>query len=190
MSPPADRAAAVSAKLVALRDEFDASFALPLRRHDDNQDELLTIRAGGRAYALRLSQTSGLFPDRPVTPLPGPLPALLGVAGFGGAITPVYDLAALLGHPVPNRPRWLVLAAGTPPLALAFHDLDGHVRVRSGAIVAEAQTGAGCVRGMVTLPGGTRPIVDVTAARAVVHRLAGQHRGDAAPHPTDVKERT
>ena len=176
MSAPADQApAAVSAKLAGLREEFDASFARPLRRHDDDQDELLTVRTGGRAYALRLSQTSGLFPDRPVTPLPGPLPALLGVAGFGGTITPVYDLAALLGHPVPDRPRWLVLAAGTPALALAFHDLDGHVRVPSTAIVAEAHAGAGCVRGMVSLPGGTRPIVDVTAARTAVHRLAGPH---------------
>lgn len=185
MSAPMERITAVSARLARLRDEFDASFALPLRRHDDDQEELLAIRAGGRAYALRLSQTSGLFPDRPVTPLPGPLPALLGVAGFSGAITPVYDLAALLGHPIPDRPRWLVQAVGTPPLALAFHGLDGHVRVPTSAIVAEEHAGSGCVRGMVPLADGTRPIVDVTAARAVVHRLAGHHRTDV-----DVKEQT
>jgi len=168
----------VTARLAALREEFDASFARPLRSHDDDQAELLAIQAGGRPYALRLSQTSGLYPDRPVTPLPGPLPALLGLAGFGGAITPVYDLSALLGHPVPDRPRWLVLAAGTPSLALAFHDLDGHVRVPSAAIVTEGHEGSGCVRGMVPLPGGIRPIVDVVAARNVVHRLAGHHRID------------
>ena len=174
----------VAARRAALREEFDASFARPLRRHDDEHHELLAIRAGGRTYALRLSQTTGLYPDRPVTPLPGPLPALLGLAGFGGAITPVYDLAALLGHAVPERPRWLVLAAGTPPLALAFHDLDGHVRVPSAAIVAEAGEGAGCLRGMVSLPGGIRPIVDVGAARAVVHRLAGPHRTDSKEQQT------
>jgi purine-binding chemotaxis protein CheW len=113
--------------------------------------------------------------DRPVTPLPGPQAALLGVAGFGGAIVPVYDLAALLGHPVPERPRWLVVAAGTPPLALAFHNLDGHVRVPTSAIVDEAgsNTGRDVLRGMVPLPGGTRPIVDLLSARAVVHQLTG-----------------
>jgi chemotaxis signal transduction protein len=108
-----------------------------------------------------------------VTPLPGPVPALLGLAGFGGTIVPVYDLAALLGHPGPDRPRWLVLAAGAPPLALAFAELDGHVRVPAAAIVTDGHAGPDGVRGMVTLPGGTRPLVDVPATRALVHRLAG-----------------
>jgi chemotaxis signal transduction protein len=164
---------AVAQRLARLRGDFDRSFAEPLRRHDEEHDELLAIRAGGRPYALRLSQTSGLHPDRPVTPLPGRLAALLGVAGFSGAIVPVYDLAALLGHPAADPPRWLVLAAGAPPLALAFHDLDGHVQVRTDSIITEGHEGAGCVRGMVPLAGGSRPIVDVPAARAAVHRLTG-----------------
>jgi chemotaxis signal transduction protein len=162
----------VAARLAELRADFDRSFGRPARRHDEEDAELLAVRAGGRPYALRLSQTSGLFPDRPVTALPGPIAALLGVAGFGGAIVPVYDLAALLGHAVPDRPRWLVLAAGSPALALAFHELDGHVRVPSGSIMAEGRAG-GILRGMVPLPGGTRSIVDLPAARAAVHALAG-----------------
>jgi chemotaxis signal transduction protein len=160
-----------------LREEFDRSFAQPVRNHDDEHVELLSIRAGGRPYAIRLSQTSGLHPDRPVTPLPGPQPALLGLAGFAGQVVPVYDLAALLGHPVGERPRWLVLAGGSPPLGLAFHELDGHVRVSSGEIVREASDQVtGSVRGMVALPGGVRPIVDVPAARATVHALTGHDR--------------
>ena len=103
------------------------------------------------------------------------MPALLGVAGFSGQIVPVYDLAALLGHPVPDRPRWLVLAGGAPPLALAFHELDGHLRVPAGTILAGSRQDTGILRGMVPLPGGTRPIVDVPAARAAVHRLTGHH---------------
>jgi chemotaxis signal transduction protein len=165
----------VASRIDRLRGEFDRSFAEPARRHDVEHVELLAIHAGDRPYALRLSQTSGLHPDRPVTPLPGPQPALLGLAGFAGTAVPVYDLAALLGHPVAARPRWLVLATGTPPLALAFHDLDGHVRVDADAIVAEAMAdGArGSLRGMVTLAGGARPIIDVPAARAAVHALTG-----------------
>ncbi|MFG1604494.1 chemotaxis protein CheW [Actinoplanes sp. NPDC049265] len=163
--------------LNVLREEFDRSFAMPARQHDAEQSELLAVRAGGRAYALRLAQTSGLWPDRPVTPLPGPVAALLGVAGFGGTIVPVYDLAALLGHPAPERPRWLVLATGTPALALAFHELDGHVRVPTDAIVTEASEHPhGCLRGMVALAGGIRPIIDLEAARTAVHTMAGHQR--------------
>jgi purine-binding chemotaxis protein CheW len=168
----------VSERIAGLRADFDRSFTEPVRRHDEEQAELLAIRAGARPYALRLSQTSGLFPDRPVTPLPGPVPALLGVAGFGGAIVPVYDLATLLGHPLPERPRWLVLAAGSPALALAFHQLDGHLRVPVHSIVTEDRHGSGSLRGMVPLPGGSRPIVDLPATRNAVHRLAGHRDTD------------
>jgi chemotaxis signal transduction protein len=165
----------VTDRLAGLRADFDRSFAEPARQHDAEYAELLAIHAGGRPYALRLSQASGVHSDRPVTPLPGPQAALLGVAGFSGAIVPVYDLAALLGHPVPDRPRWLALASGTPPLALAFHDVDGHVRVPTSVIVDEAagKDGRDVLRGMVSLPGGIRPIVDLPSARAVVHLLTG-----------------
>lgn len=182
MSPPRGAGHEVADRLDALRTDFDRSFAEPARDHDDQYAELLAVRAGGRPYALLLSQASGLFSDRPVTPLPGPQPALLGLAGFGGTIVPVYDLAALLGHPVPERPRWLVLAAGSPQLALAFHHLDGHLRVPATAILGEADGRAGdhLLRGMVVLPAGTRPIIDLPAARAVVHRLSG--------HPIESRE--
>lgn len=166
----------IDGKVGRLRAEFDRSFAEPARSHDAEQVELLAVRSGGRPYAIRLSQTSGLHPDRAVVPLPGPLPALLGLAGFAGTVVPVYDLAALLGHTVAERPRWLVLATGGPPLGLAFHDLDGHVRVSASAIIPETagDGSGGTVRGMVTLPGGgTRPIIDVPAARSAVHRLTG-----------------
>ena len=167
--------ASVAGRIEQLRRDFDRSFADPVRRHDDEHVELLAMRAGGHPYAIRLAQTAGLHPDRPVTPLPGPLPALLGLAGFAGTVVPVYDLAALLGHPVAERPRWLVLAVGAPPLGLAFHELDGHVRVSAAAIVAEEANGGtrGCLRGIAGLNGSGRPIVDVPATRALVHTLAG-----------------
>jgi chemotaxis signal transduction protein len=171
-------AGGVAERIAELRGDFDRSFAQPARRHDDEHAEMLAIRAGGRSYVLRLSQTAGLFPDRPVTALPGPLSALLGVAGFGGAIVPVYDLAALLGHAVPDRPRWLVLAAGSPALAFAFHELDGHVQVPIEAIIAQGFGARDSLRGMVSLPGGTRSIIDVSAARAAVHELAGHSHPD------------
>jgi chemotaxis signal transduction protein len=178
----------VQNRIEQLRGEFDRSFAEPARSHDVEHVELLAIRAGGRPYAIRLSQTSGLHPDRPVTVLPGPLPALLGLAGFAGTAVPIYDLAALLGHPASERPRWLVLATGRPLLGLAFHELDGHVRVDATAIVGEQDGGQGPVRGMVALPGGTRPIIDVPAARAAVHSLTGHDHG-INEHGTDEETR-
>src|SRR4051812_13907104 len=123
------RTDSVLRRLERLRADFDRSFGEPSRNHDVRHVELLAVGAGGRPDALRLSQTAGLSPARPVTSLPGPEPALLGLAGFAGTVVPVYALAALLGHPVAERPRWLVLAAGAPPLGLAFHELDGHFRV-------------------------------------------------------------
>jgi purine-binding chemotaxis protein CheW len=170
-----DAAKIVSERLTELRTGFDRSFAEPPRRHDLESCELLAIRAGDNRYVLRLSQTSGLFSDRPITPLPGPLAALLGIAGFSGSIVPVYDLGALLGHPTAETPRWLVLATGAPVVALAFHELDGHLRVPTASIVGEAdQHGRrGCLRGMVPLPDGTRAIVDVPSVRTAVHALTG-----------------
>ncbi|BCJ40216.1 hypothetical protein GCM10010168_30740 [Actinoplanes ianthinogenes] len=164
----------IQSRVEQLRADFDHSFSVPARTLDDEGIELLAIGAGGRAYALRLSQTSGLYPDRPVTPLPTTVPALRGLAGFAGVVVPVYDLAALLGHPIADEPRWLVLAAGAPPLALAFHQLDHHVRVPAPDVVDGSGAGTrSCLHGMVRLPDGDRPIVDVPATRALAHRMAG-----------------
>ncbi|MEU4428199.1 chemotaxis protein CheW [Actinoplanes sp. NPDC024001] len=166
----------VADRVTQLREDFDRSFAEPARVLDEESIELLAIGVGDRPYALRLSQTSGVHPDRPVTALPTTLRALLGVAGFAGTVVPVYDLAALLGHPIAQRPRWLVLTAGSPPLALAFHQLDHHLRVSVSDVAGGLADGAGprgYLQGMVRLPDGNRPIIDVPATRALVHQLAG-----------------
>ncbi|MBG0562153.1 chemotaxis protein CheW [Actinoplanes aureus] len=173
----------VAERVARLRTDFDRSFAEPARVLDHESVELLAIRVGDRPYALCLSQTSGVHPDRPVTALPTTLRALLGVAGFAGTIVPVYDLAALLGHPIAQRPRWLALTAGTPPLALAFHELDHHLRVPVTDVVDSVTDGSGprgYLDGMVRLPDGNRSIIDVPATRALVHQLAG--------HPLDPEE--
>ncbi|MFC7531058.1 chemotaxis protein CheW [Actinoplanes sp. GCM10030250] len=170
----------VAERVARLRTDFDASFAEPARLLDGETVELLAVGAGGRPYALRLDQASGVHPDRPVTALPTTLKALLGVAGFAGVVVPVYDLAALLGHPIAQRPRWLVLTSGTPALALAFHELDHHLRVPVTDLVDGAGSG-GYLRGMVRLPDGNRPIIDVPATRALVHQLAGHPLGREEP---------
>jgi chemotaxis signal transduction protein len=174
---PAVIRVSVAERVARLRADFDRSFAEPARVLDSDSVELLAIRAGDRPYAIRLSQSSGVHPDRPVTALPTTVRALLGVAGFAGTVVPVYDLAALLGHPVPQRPRWLLLTTGVPPLALAFHELDRHLRLPVGDVIdgLDGDRRQGCLHGVVRLPDGNRPVVDVQATRELVHQLAG-HR--------------
>jgi purine-binding chemotaxis protein CheW len=180
VSPPDS----VAGLVADLRHRFTRSFAEPPHPPLDDTDELLALRAGGDRYAMRLRQAAGLFSDRPVTPLPGPVPALLGVAGFSGTIVPVYDLGALLGRPSTGLPRWLVLATGSPAFAVAFDSLDGHVRIRTGDLIAEpaGQPPHGCLRGMAALPDGTRPIVDLPAVRAGVHALTGAGQQNEESH--------
>ena len=171
--------ATVADRVARLRGDFDRSFAEPARVGGGDSVELLAIGVGGRPYALRLSHACGVHPDRPVTPLPSTVAALLGIAGFAGTVVPVYDLAALMGHPITERPRWLVLTIGSPPLALAFHELHHHLRVPVTDVIDGHGSDGGphaYLQGLVRLPDGNRPIVDVPATRVLVHQLAGhQH---------------
>ncbi|MQA29588.1 MAG: chemotaxis protein CheW [Luteitalea sp.] len=126
-----------------LRQAFDHSFALAPASQTDTAivQTLLTVRVGSQPYAVRLAELSGLYVDKPVTWLPGPVPELLGVAGLRGTILPVYDLGMLLGRPRAATPRWLLMTAGTP-VGLAVEDFDGYLSVRLEAIVPEVRAEA------------------------------------------------
>jgi purine-binding chemotaxis protein CheW len=90
----------IGERAAAMRLAFDRSFAEPLRPATEAVENLLAIRIGTQAYALRLAEVAGLFADRKVTPVPGGDAALVGIAGFRGAIVPVYGLHTLLvAHP-------------------------------------------------------------------------------------------
>jgi len=173
----------LSIQLAELREAFDRSFAEPPARQGADLEDLLAVKVARRRYVLRLRQVAGLVPDRPVTPLPGPVPALLGVAGFSGSTVAVYDLAAVLGHGTAQDPRWLVLTRGAPVVALAFDDLDGHLRVPGDAVVEHTGGRAGerCVRGMVPRPDGSRPVVDVPAVVQVIRGLTGHPHSNEEP---------
>ena len=149
-----------SDRAAALRREFDDAFGRASLLSDRDGVELLAVRVCADAHAIRLSETAGLFADRRITPVPGPLPELLGMVGLRGAIVPVYDLRLLLGHAPATPPRWLVLAAGGH-VGLAFDKLDRHVVVPRASIVAEpgpAASGAPA-RELVDLPGAGRSVL-------------------------------
>jgi chemotaxis signal transduction protein len=120
-------------RAAALRAAFDRSFAEPAQLDMTPMEDLLAVRVGDDVFAIRLSQIVGLYAGKKVTRVPGGDPALLGIAGFRGAIQPVYGLATLLGRPVEISPRWLVIAAAAP-VALAFDGFEGHLRVASKTI--------------------------------------------------------
>lgn len=122
-----------SLRVSTLRTAFDRSFAEPPRLDLTPMDDLLAVRIGDDVFAIRLSEITGLHADKKITRVPGGDPALLGIAGFRGAIHPVYGLTLLLGRHAETAPRWLVIAAAAP-VALAFDGFDGYVRVASETI--------------------------------------------------------
>jgi chemotaxis signal transduction protein len=127
-----------TARAAEMRLAFDRGFADPVRFDTTATESLLAIRAGAQACAIRLSEVTGLFADKKITRVPGSVAALLGIAGFRGAIVPVYSLQLLLGQsgdPAGARtPRWLVIAASAP-VALAFEAFEGQLRVLPDAIL-------------------------------------------------------
>jgi purine-binding chemotaxis protein CheW len=160
-----------SARAAELRLSFDQSFAAPRRLDPPGETDLLGIRLAGQPYAIRLSEIAGLFADKAVTPMPSRAPDLLGVAGFRGAILPVYDLGAVLGHRAAPAPRWLAIAAAAP-LAIAFEGFDGQLRIACEAILAQPDAGRAFVRELAQGPGIVRPLVHLPSVLDAIKAAA------------------
>lgn len=111
-----------------LRYAFDRSFAEPRRPTEAAPEDFLSIGVGDLRCAVRLGDVAELIVDRPVTPLPGEVAGLLGVASASSGILPVYDLRVLIGRPATASARWMLVAAERP-VGLAFDRLDAHLRV-------------------------------------------------------------
>jgi purine-binding chemotaxis protein CheW len=126
-------ASRLAPQAAVLRIGFDRAFAEPAHLDMTRMEDLLEIRIDDDAFAIRLSEISGLYVGKKMTRVPGGDPALLGIAGFRGMIQPVYSVAILLGRPTEASPRWLVMAAAAP-IALAFDGFECHSRVASETI--------------------------------------------------------
>ena len=130
-------------KAAELRQAFDRSFALPPPAALGEVEDLLTIRVADIPYAIRLLDISGMVAGRRVVPIPAARPNLLGLAGIRGGIVPVFGLASLLGYEeASGPPRWLVLYGSHDPIALAFSNFEGFLRLpKSSLQVASTASG-------------------------------------------------
>lgn len=155
----------LSERALELRQSFDRSFAEPLRAGERAIVDFISLRLGGDPYAVRMADITGLFTNVKVTPVPSPLAELRGIAGFRGTLTPVYDLAALLGYP-PSTARWIVLAnAGA--LGFAFDAFEGHFRIEPAAIAAQ-QDAARHVHEIARQADAAWPVVDIPSVVAAI----------------------
>lgn len=160
-------------KVTELRRAFDSSFAAAPQSDVTPLEDLLEITVGAALYVLRITEVSGLFADRTITPLPTTVPELLGIVGFRGSVLPVYDLAAMLGYPMATKPRWLAIAAGLP-VGLAFDGFERHQRIRRDAIVPQIRSDSPVrhVREVFQVQDRVRPIVSVTSVlEAIMSRV-------------------
>jgi chemotaxis signal transduction protein len=164
-------------RALEMRATFDRSFAEPPRTEEAPLRDFLGVRVGTDPYAIRLADISGLFADRPVTPLASDDPTFLGIAGVRGAVVPVYDLGAFLGYPPGAARRWLLLI-GRAALGLAFEAFEGHLRLPQAALAAQVGEGRSgvFVQEVLHAVGSVRPIVQVAAIlQAIEHGT--QRRG-------------
>jgi purine-binding chemotaxis protein CheW len=159
---------AIDARLSALREEFDNSFARAPNTGTALAENLLAIQLGGIAHALRVAQIGGLFVDRHIVSLPSPSTELLGVAAFRGQLAPVYDLAAMLGYTRHTTSRWLVLLRLQEPVAFTFDAFDVHIAAPPEDILRsdsnlQQQSRRAHISEAVRTANGILPIIDLVS---------------------------
>jgi hypothetical protein len=165
---------ALERRLSELRIAFDGAFALPAEAPLEQRHAYLGIRSGDVPYALDLDEVEGIRRHVAVTFVPSDEPLLLGVAGFSGVLTAVYDLGAALGHAKRESPSWFVLVRGAP-IAFAFHALEGQLRGEADAGVQETTATRDAALELVFRAGLSRPVIRLGA---LVARLRANGLGD------------
>jgi chemotaxis signal transduction protein len=149
-----------------LRRAFDASFAV-LGDAGAAHVDLLAVTIAGHPHAIRLSEIAGMFVGRTIARTPTRRVELLGLAGFRGAIVPVFDLAMLLGLPRASSPRWIAIASQAR-VGLAFDAFDGHRRVAPSELATNKEHGGDTA---VVMDGDRiRPIVQFASIIARLER--------------------
>ena len=158
-----------------LREAFDQSFTRAVVTDATRWLDFLQIRLDDRVHVLALDEVACLQPLSWVTPIPGPLPALMGVIGHKGDIVPVYDLRIVLGYAATSAPRWMVVSR-QPNLALAFDAFDKHVRYPDGAVARPAggESAGDHIQMHLQVEGQNWPIVSLASVGSSIQYAARQ----------------
>ena len=165
-----------------LREAFDSSFALPPSLASQEVEDLLTIRLAGDPYAIRLLDITEIVTGRKVIPIPAVTPGLLGLAGIRGGIVPVFGLSSILGYgPDPGSPRWMILCCAEEPIALAFSDFEGYLRLPASALRADENFSATTaktkyVSQVARTTDGVRAVISIELIMATIRNRISPHR--------------
>ena len=165
-----------------LRQAFDRTFALPTSGASPEVEDLLTIRVAGDPYAIRLLDIAEIITERRVVWVPAATPDLLGLAGIRGGIVPVFGLSSILGYdPDPGAPRWMIICGSEDPIALAFSDFEGYLRLPASALHADenfraTREHAKYVSQIASTPDGVRAVISIPLIMATIRNRISQHR--------------
>jgi chemotaxis signal transduction protein len=163
-------------RAASLRQSFDQAFARPPASAPEEADDFLLVRVSGQSYALQVSEIGGVAKGRSVFRIPTRRAELLGLAGIRGMVIYVYSLAMLLGLAEDATSiSWLALNVGSDPVAVAFQQLDGFVRVRRSDVHSEEIPDAAgrLVRRVIKMESIVRPVVDLQRIFNAARRTAG-----------------
>ncbi len=163
----------ISQRLAELKADFDTSFARPAVQVEARWEVLLRLRVGGSPLAVRLERLAGLHALPRVVALPGCPPGLLGVVGLRGQLVAVHDLAARLGLPSDERPRWLLLSEGERRVGLAVGGFEGQLRVPPEQLQPHADAASRPYLNTTVLRPGEAPLPVLDVASLVKDLLDG-----------------
>ena len=122
------RPSELAQRAAAMRAEFDASFAEAPGVDEIATQDVLGLRIGDEERGIRLAEVAGITAHPPITPLPSRHPAMIGIVSNRGSVAAAWDLGLLLGD-APQSPRWVVVPATEPGVAVVFGDFTGFDRV-------------------------------------------------------------
>ena len=169
-------------KAAQLRQAFDCTFALPPSLASPEVEDLVTIRVAGDPYAIRLLDIAEIVTERRVVSVPSVTPDLLGLAGIRGGIVPVFGLSSILGYgPEPGSPRWMILCGSEDPIALAFSEYEGYLRLPTSALHSDENfhtTGKHLkyVNQVASTPDGARAVISIALIMATIRNRISQHQ--------------
>jgi chemotaxis signal transduction protein len=169
----------VESKAAELRQAFDLSFALPPPQASQEVEDLLTIRVAGDPYAIRLRDIAGIVAGRRVIPVPTVTLDLLGLAGIRGGVVAVFGLASILGYgQAPGSPRWMILCGAEEPIALAFSDFEGYLRLPKSSLHADEnlRTARQYVNQVASTEAGARAVISIPLVVATIRNRTGHNR--------------